>query len=95
LTELCGWTPPESTALAYCFAIEEREILNNKKEKVTPQKITDSTAEDEENTKILNSFYVEELQMIKKVFAENNCGAAVKAYLLENEISDTDKFNLA
>jgi hypothetical protein len=94
LTELCDWTPPESKALAYCFAVEEREVFNHKKEKITPQKITDSAAEAEEDATILNSFYVEDLQTVKDAFAHDNCGAAIKSYLLENEISDTDKFNL-
>lgn len=94
LTGLCGWTPPESKALAYCFAVEEREIFNNKKEKITPQKTTDLAAEEEEDTRILNSFYVEELQMVKDAFAQDGCGVAIKSYLLEKEISSADKHNL-
>lgn len=93
LTGMSEWIPPESKISAYCFAVEEIEFFKSKKEKtVIPQK-SDSTVEEDE-TKILNSFYVEELQTVVNALAQEDCGAAIKSFLGENEISEADKFNL-
>lgn len=52
LTELSGWKPMELRTLANSFAVEEREIFKNKKEKTNTQS-TDETSPVEDDAKIL------------------------------------------
>jgi hypothetical protein len=93
LTGLSGWSSLESKTLAYCFAIEEREIFKNKKDK-TDAPPNDETTTEEEDTKILNSFFVNDLQKVTEAFAQDNCGAGIKSFLREKEISEAKKSNL-
>lgn len=91
LTELSGWNAPESKTLAYCFAVEEREVFKNLKEKTASQS-TNKTIAEEEDTKILNSFFVEDLRKVAEAFNQDNCGAGIKSYLREEEVSEANKF---
>lgn len=93
LTDLSGWKLPESKILAVCFAVEESDIFRNKKEKVSAQQ-TDETAQGNDDTKILNSFFAQDLQKVIQALAQDNCGAGIKSFLRENEISEANKFNL-
>lgn len=93
LTKLSSWNLPELKISAYCFAVEERETFKNKKEKTGNQGTDEATVEDDE-TKILNSFFVQDLQRVTEAFAQDNCGAGIKSYLREKEISEANKFNL-
>lgn len=93
LTASSGWKLPESKISAYCFAIEERENSKNKKEKAFFQTTDEATVEDDD-ARILNSFFVEDLQKVAEAFAQENCGAGIKSFLREQEISEANRFNL-
>lgn len=91
LTKLSGWTNSAFEALAYCFVEEKRENFKNSEQENTPKQASDLSEEvvnEDEETKILNSFYVNDLQKAKNAFAQDDCGAAIKTFLDENEIDD-------
>jgi len=92
LTRLSSWNPSELKTLGYCFAIEERQVFKNKKGKTDAPPADEITKEDD--TKILNSFFVDDLQKVSEAFAQDNCGAGIKSFLREKEISEANKFNL-
>lgn len=93
LTGLSDWKSIELKTLAYCFAVEERQVFKSKKEK-TNDPLTDESALEDDDTKILNSFFVDDLQKVSEAFAQDNCGAGIKSFLREKEVSEASKFNL-
>ncbi|HQU85494.1 MAG TPA: AAA domain-containing protein, partial [Pyrinomonadaceae bacterium] len=93
LTGLSGWNPSELKTLAHCFAIEERQVFKSKKEK-TDDPPSEETTVEEEDTKVLNSFFVDDLQKVSEAFTRNNCGAGIKSFLREREVSGANKLNL-
>lgn len=96
LTELSGWSDRQFEALAYCLVKEIKVNRKKGEQKSAAPKSADSSAEiiEEDETKILNSFYVQDLQTVKNAFARNDCGAAINAFLDPNEPFNTNKFNL-
>ena len=67
---------------------------SRKRKKLKQTSDVSEEIDEDEETKILNSFYINDLQTVKKAFAQNNCGTAIRAFLNENEIAGADKFNL-
>lgn len=80
-----GWEPQRTEALAYCIAIEERR---------RGRRTTNAPSEDEplDDTAILNSFYIGDLEHVHRAVAKGDVGKALGAYLSEKEI--TRKFDL-
>lgn len=94
LTGLSGWKSPESKISAYSFAVEDQEMSRNKKEKTSDQPAAENSTEEEDKTRILNSFFVDDLQKVIEAFSRDDCGAAIKSYLNETEVSEASRFNL-
>lgn len=98
LTELGGWTNCEFEALAYCF-VNEAKPTRQKDEQETIRSdssgpVEEIVVEEDNDDKILNSFYAKEIQTVKNSFAVDDCGAAIKNFLNQNELTNAEKFNL-